>query len=434
MEALRDRDTDGRWRVDVLAEEDRARRTTGCALTSFFAGRDPDDLTLGDPDVPRDGVRAATRRPGHARSTATARVVTHRAAATYRVRRAGARHRLVRRSCRRCPARDLPGCFVYRTIDDLELRASGVRAAAEATGRGAVVGGGLLGLEAAGALRLLGLATDVVEFAPRLMPLQVDEGGGAMLRRLIEELGVSVRTRRRDLAGSRRPDGRRAPDGLRRRRRCSTPTWSCSPPACGPATSWPATPACRSASAAACVVDDGLPHRRRAVCAIGEVAGIDGRCLRPGRARATRWPRSSPTGCSAARRPSPAPTPPPSSSCSASTWPAFGDALGATHGALDVVYADPATGVYAKLVLSDDAQTLLGGVLVGDAVGLRRRCGRWSAGPLPARPLALLAPERRRRRPPDAARRRPGLLVQQRHRGRDPCAAIARRAAPTSPA
>ncbi len=44
---------------------------------------------------------------------------------------------------------------------------------------GVVVGGGLLGLEAANALRLLGMSPHVVEFAPRLMPLQVDEGGGA---------------------------------------------------------------------------------------------------------------------------------------------------------------------------------------------------------------------------------------------------------------
>ena len=60
--------------------------------------------------------------------------------------------------------------------------------------RGAVVGGGLLGLEAAGALRALECEATVVEFAPRLMPLQVDDGGGEALKRLIEALGVRVRT------------------------------------------------------------------------------------------------------------------------------------------------------------------------------------------------------------------------------------------------
>ncbi len=57
-----------------------------------------------------------------------------------------------------------------------------------------VVGGGLLGLEAAKALVDLGLETHVVEFAPRLMAVQLDEGGGAMLRRKIEALGVIVHT------------------------------------------------------------------------------------------------------------------------------------------------------------------------------------------------------------------------------------------------
>ena len=85
--------------------------------------------------------------------------------------------------------RSAPGCFVYRTIDDLEA----IAAAAESASVGAVIGGGLLGLEAANALRNLGLETHVVEIAPRLMAVQVDETGGALLRRRIEALGVAVR-------------------------------------------------------------------------------------------------------------------------------------------------------------------------------------------------------------------------------------------------
>ncbi|NUT33151.1 MAG: FAD-dependent oxidoreductase, partial [Hamadaea sp.] len=64
--------------------------------------------------------------------------------------------------------------------------------------------------------------------------------------------------------------------------------------------------------------------------------------------------------------------------------------FGAQEGPLDVVYHDGASGVYAKLLLSDDAQTLLGGVLVGDAAAyptLRASLG----GPLPGPPIALLA-------------------------------------------
>jgi nitrite reductase (NADH) large subunit len=86
--------------------------------------------------------------------------------------------------------RDRPHCHVYRTIEDLEA----IRSSSEGARVGVVVGGGLLGLEAAKALRDLGLETNVVEFAPRLMALQVDDGGGGMLRRKIEALGVRVHT------------------------------------------------------------------------------------------------------------------------------------------------------------------------------------------------------------------------------------------------
>ena len=80
--------------------------------------------------------------------------------------------------------------FVYRTIEDLEA----ISEAGKNSTRGVVIGGGLLGLEAAKALKDLGLATHVVEFAPRLMAVQVDEGGGGLLRSRIEGLGVAVHT------------------------------------------------------------------------------------------------------------------------------------------------------------------------------------------------------------------------------------------------
>ncbi len=90
------------------------------------------------------------------------------------------------------PGRDRPGCHVYRTIEDLEAISASARA--EGVRTGTVIGGGLLGLEAAKALLDLGLETHVLEFAPRLMALQVDDGGGGMLRRKIEALGVRVHT------------------------------------------------------------------------------------------------------------------------------------------------------------------------------------------------------------------------------------------------
>ena len=88
------------------------------------------------------------------------------------------------------PGNDRDNCFVYRTIDDLDAMI-----AASKTGKvGTVVGGGLLGLEAAKALHDLGLETHVVEFAPRLMAVQVDDFGGGLLKDKIQELGVTVHT------------------------------------------------------------------------------------------------------------------------------------------------------------------------------------------------------------------------------------------------
>jgi len=88
------------------------------------------------------------------------------------------------------PGHENDRSFVYRTLDDLDA----IKAASEGRTTGVVIGGGLLGLEAANALKSLGLKTHVIEFAPRLMPVQLDEPAGALLKSKIEELGVSVHT------------------------------------------------------------------------------------------------------------------------------------------------------------------------------------------------------------------------------------------------
>lgn len=90
------------------------------------------------------------------------------------------------------PGHERDNCFVYRTIDDL----IDITNAGETSKVGVVIGGGLLGLEAAKALKDLGLKTHVVEFAPRLMAVQIDDGAGAVLRKKIEELDVSVHTQK----------------------------------------------------------------------------------------------------------------------------------------------------------------------------------------------------------------------------------------------
>jgi nitrite reductase (NADH) large subunit len=90
------------------------------------------------------------------------------------------------------PGNNQPHCLVYRTIEDLEA----IAASSAVSKVGVVVGGGLLGLEAANALKEAGLETHVVEFAPQLMAVQVDAGGGRLLKDKIEQLGVKVHTQK----------------------------------------------------------------------------------------------------------------------------------------------------------------------------------------------------------------------------------------------
>jgi NAD(P)H-dependent nitrite reductase large subunit/NAD(P)H-dependent nitrite reductase small subunit len=86
------------------------------------------------------------------------------------------------------PGMDKEGVFVYRTIEDLQDLVEYSKGRKTA----AVIGGGLLGLEAARAATDLGLKTDIVEFAPRLMPRQLDEAGSRHLVDKINALGLTV--------------------------------------------------------------------------------------------------------------------------------------------------------------------------------------------------------------------------------------------------
>ncbi len=89
------------------------------------------------------------------------------------------------------PGVEKEGVFIYRTIEDLELMTSYAKKATT----GAVIGGGLLGLEAAKALIDLGIKeTHVIEFAPRLMPRQIDDQGSKILQANLETLGLKIHT------------------------------------------------------------------------------------------------------------------------------------------------------------------------------------------------------------------------------------------------
>lgn len=89
------------------------------------------------------------------------------------------------------PGIEKEGVFIYRTIEDLEM----MKDFAKKAKIGAVIGGGLLGLEAAKALLDLGISeTHVIEFAPRLMPRQIDEAGSDILKYKLENLGLKIHT------------------------------------------------------------------------------------------------------------------------------------------------------------------------------------------------------------------------------------------------
>src|SRR3954454_3854611 len=181
VETLVQRGATAEWDVHVFGEELR-HAYDRVGLSSLFDGATADDLVLADASF--YDAYGLTLHLGEQ----IAEVDRDRRLAVTADGNAIAYDELVlaTRSVPFVPAiagADATGCFVYRTIDDLEA----IREYAESCTAGAVIGGGLLGLEAANALRLLGLETHVVEFAPRLMPVQIDEGGAAALRRRIEQ-------------------------------------------------------------------------------------------------------------------------------------------------------------------------------------------------------------------------------------------------------
>lgn len=174
--------------ITVLCEEPRPAYDR-VGLTSFFSGKSAKDLALVEPEFfDSNGITLHLNEKAVSIDRAAKRVTTSqgREIEYDKLVLATGSYPFVPP----VPGRDRPGCFVYRTIEDLEA----IRAAAANAKIGAVVGGGLLGLEAAKALKDLGLQTHVVEFAPRLMAVQIDDGGGRVLRQKIAELGVGIHT------------------------------------------------------------------------------------------------------------------------------------------------------------------------------------------------------------------------------------------------
>ncbi|PRY73195.1 nitrite reductase large subunit NirB [Halomonas ventosae] len=197
VEQLLERGATERYAITVFGEE-RHRAYDRVHLSEYFTGRDADALALCDADwYAANGIELRLSQAVTGIDRDAGEVVTAKGRLPYdRLVLATGSYPFVPPM----PGSDRPGCLVYRTLDDLDA----IRAAAEHASTGVVVGGGLLGLEAANALRGLNLETAVVEFAPRLMPMQVDAEGGELLREKIEALGVQVHT---DRATQRIEDG-----------------------------------------------------------------------------------------------------------------------------------------------------------------------------------------------------------------------------------
>jgi nitrite reductase (NADH) large subunit len=256
---------------------------------------------------------------------------------------------------------DSPGTFVYRTIEDLESM--------EAWGKqskvGVVVGGGLLGLECANALKSMGLETHVVEFAPRLMPVQIDEAGGEVLKEKIQALGVQVHTSKSTtnivsangkLVKMEFADGEELVTdmivfsaGIRPRDQLARE--------CG----------LTVGERGGIVVNDNCLTSDPDIYAIGECALYNNfifGLVAPGYAMAevasdniTQAGTQTFAGADMSTK----------LKLLGVDVASFGDNFGRTPGAKKLAFTDAVNGTYKKLILSEDGKLLLGGILIGDA-------------------------------------------------------------------
>ncbi|WP_129667109.1 nitrite reductase large subunit NirB [Phytoactinopolyspora endophytica] len=380
VEAVQERDLRHTWQITVVGEEPRPAYDR-VALTSYLTGTSAEELSVVPEGCYDDehcvlhlGESAVSiDRDAKTVTTASGRTVGYDAL----VLATGSSPFVPP-----IPGADLDGCFVYRTIEDLDA----IRERAGTAGAGAVIGGGLLGLEAANALRSLGVETHVVEFAPRLMPAQVDQGGGEMLRRKVEELGLGIHTGTATQTIEALDDGR-----LRMTFADAEPldvgmvVFSAG---IRPRDQLARESGIQVGERGGIVVDEGCRTSDPAVWAIGECALACGKIyglVAPGYEMAEVVADRLVEGDAAFAE------------ADMSTKlkllgvdvASFGDAHAATPGALEVVYADPVAGIYKKLVVTDDASTMLGGVLVGDAsayAALRTMVGQ----PLPDTPEQVL--------------------------------------------
>jgi nitrite reductase (NADH) large subunit len=371
--------------ITVLCEEPRPAYDR-VGLTSYFSGRSAQDLTLVEEDFFQRGeitLHLAERavvidREARRVTTSAGRLLLY--------------DRLVLATgsipfVPPIPGRERGNCFVYRTIEDLVA----IQEAARQARVGTVIGGGLLGLEAAKALVDLGLETHVVEFAPRLMAVQVDDGGGRVLRRHIEALGVRVHCGKSTTAidaGNEHFHSLQFADG--EKLETDIVVFSAG---IRPQDALARAAGLEVGPRGGIVIDDQCCTGDPSVFAIGECALWQGKqygLVAPGYQMAD-VAVDALLGANKGRF----------AGADMSTKlklmgvdvASLGDAHATTADSQCCTLVDERAGIYKKLVLSKDGSKLLGGVLIGDASDY----GTWlqlmlNAMPLPSRPESLLVP------------------------------------------
>ncbi|HTG39926.1 nitrite reductase large subunit NirB [Sphingomonas sp.] len=252
------------------------------------------------------------------------------------------------------PGADLPGVVTFRDLDDVDR----MLAAAKRGGSAVVIGGGLLGLEAAHGLSLRGMAVTVIHLMPTLMERQLDEAAGWLLKAELERRGQTIVTggdtgeiiaRDGHVAGVRLKDGREFPAdivvmavGIR-----------------------PATLLAKAAGLAVergIMVDDHMVTSDPAIMAVGECVQHRGACYG---LVAPLWEMCRALADHATGAPSGYAGSVTSTKLKVSGIDLFsaGDFTGG-DGTDDIVMRDAARGVYKRLVVKDGQ--LIGAVLYGD--------------------------------------------------------------------
>ncbi|MDE0694010.1 MAG: nitrite reductase large subunit NirB [Gammaproteobacteria bacterium] len=369
--------------VTVFGEEPRGAYDR-VHLSEYFAGTSADDLALGTPPEAAtvhigEGVQEIDR-DAKTVTTTQGRIVEYDTLV------------LATGSYPFVPpieGRDRPHCHPYRTIEDLDgIQASGVGGAV-----GVVVGGGLLGLEAANALKNMGLATHVVEFAPGLMGTQLDDGGGTMLRGMVKKLGVEVHTGKNTL---RIVDG----ESSRHRMEFADDTALETDLVVFSAGIRPRDELARDAGLevgerGGIVIDEGCRTSDPNILAIGECALYDGRIfglVAPGYEMAKVAAAGLAQDDSVAFRGADMST---KLKLLGVDVASIGDAHGRSRGASTYTYIDERERVYKRIVVNKTGKKLLGAVLVGDTAdyGMLLQTMR-SELTLPKHPDALILPRR----------------------------------------